>query len=334
MTEHRLFDRYFISVVAVLTDDRDIAGAFVRETAAVLAQHYENYELVLVDNHSTDGTEQVVADLLEREECVRYIRLSNRYDIEVAMCAGLETVIGDIVISIEPQCDPADLIPRFVERTIESGGVVYGIRARYDATLPMYYRVGKRVFHALSKMVFAVSPPRDAGFFMGLSRAALNALLQIKGKTKFLRVFGARLGFGASSLAYDVRLRRDRMRGRTAAESVDYGLAVIFTNSPRPLRVVSWFGLLAALANLVYAGVVVALGVAQGGGAGALFSTSLRTSAMFFLLFLMVSFFIEYVTRSGENTREGPLYHVDVERTSNVMIRNEQAKTNVCDSAQ
>jgi hypothetical protein len=272
--------------------------------------------------------------LLETEECVRYIRLSNRYNIEVAMCAGLETLIGDIVVSIEPQCDPVALIPEFVEQARATGGVVYGIRTGYDATMPLSYRIGKRLFHTVCKL-FAVSPPRDAGFLIGLSRAALNGLLQVPGKTKFLRMFGSRLGFNTANISYRVQLRRPRMRAKRFGEAVDYGLAVIFTNSPRPLRIVGWFGLFAALVNLSYALAIVGLVVVgRSGRGGEAVWGSLQNAAMLFLLFLMASFFIEYVTRTAENTREGPVYHVDLESNSNVMIKNETDKKNVCDTPQ
>lgn len=328
----RIIKDYLISVIAVLDNDSDILGKFVMETINALKDNYENYELVLIDNGSIDKTESLITEILEKVECMRYIKLSRKYDLEVAMSAGLETVIGDIVIILEPQYDPPKLIPSFVKKTISTGGVVYGIRANYDDKMPAHYRVGKEIFHLFCNWFFEFSPPKNAGFFMGLSRAALNAIIKIKGKTKFLRVFGSRIGFNTDKISYKVEPLRKKLRARSLAQSLDYSIAVIFTNSNKYLRIVSLLGFFVAALNLLLAAGVVLIAVFKQSAATKALFAPLQNAVMFFFLFLIIALFIEYAIRNIDNTQEGPVYYIDYEKNSTVMIRNEAQKRNVFES--
>lgn len=324
----KIIKDYFISIIVVLDNDSDILGKFVQNTIDVLKSNYENYELVLIDNNSTDKTEILVSKILENEECIRYIRLSSKYDFEVALSAGLETVIGDIVITLEPQYDPPKLIPFFVKKTISTGGVVYGIRINYNENMPAHYKIGKAIFHLFCRMFLEFSPPENAGFFMGLSRAALNAVIQLKGRTKFFRVFGKKIGFNTDNIRYKIEPIRKKLKARGLMQSINYAIAVIFTNSNRSLRIISLFGLFAAFLNLLLITVVFLIAIFKKNIIEEML-LSLQNALMFFFVFLIITMFIEYVVRNIENTKEGPAYYIDYEKSSTVMIRNAAERRNI-----
>ena len=136
----------FASVVAPLHDDADIVESFVRDVLAVLAQNYENYELVLVDDGSTDATAALVTALLQEERCIRLVRLSRPFGRDVAISAGLDTVIGDFIVVLIPESDPPELIPQFIEQCRRGAGIVYGIRAHRPAEA-LYLTLGTRLFY-------------------------------------------------------------------------------------------------------------------------------------------------------------------------------------------
>tara|TARA_Y100000310_G_scaffold342995_1_gene448646 strand:+ start:10004 stop:11014 length:1011 start_codon:yes stop_codon:yes gene_type:complete len=328
----KIIKDYFISVIAVLDNDFDILGKFVLETINVLKNNYENYELVLIDNGSNDKTESLINKILETEEGIHYIKLSRKYDLEVAMSAGLETAIGDVVIILEPQSDPPKLIPSFVNKTISTGGVVFGIRTNYDNKMPLHYRMGKVIFHLFCNMFFEFSPPKNAGFFMGLSRSALNAIIQIKGRTKFLRVFGSRIGFNTTKISYKVEPMRKKLRARSFVKSLDYSIAVIFTNSNRYLRIVSLLGLFVAALNLLLVAGVILIAFFKQNLVAKVLLVPLQNAVMFFFVFLIIALFVEYVIRNIDNTKERPVYYIDYEKNSTVMIRNESERRNVFES--
>ena len=333
MTDRQNLDRdHFVSVIAVLMDDAQLVEAFVGDVALVLKSRYENYEIILIDNDSEEDTPAVMRGLLSREDCIRYVKLSSRYSMEAALSAGLEIAIGDVVVTMEPECDPAALLPTFVDKTIATGGVVYGIRVNHDAAMAVSYRLGKKIFHVLCKVLFEFSPPRSAGFYMGLSRAAVNAIVQIKGKAKFLRVFGRRIGYRTDSVSYAIVPRR-RLRRRSLARSVDYGLAVIFTNSTRPLRLISLLGVAAAAMNALWFAYLLAAALVRRTAPGPVALLALQIAASGVFLFVIIVFLCEHYIRSVENVTDGPTYYIDHELTSSVMVAGEEQRRNVYEAS-
>lgn len=322
---------YFISVVSVLYNDADILRDFVNETIETLKDNFENYELVLIDNASTDSTSSIIDEILEKVECIRYIKLSKKYQLEVAISAGLDTVIGDVVITMEPQCDPPSLIPVFVEKTIKSGGVTYGIRINYDSKMPFYYGAGKAIYHALCRVLFEFSPPKDAGLYMGFSRSALNAIIQIKDRSKFLRIFGKKIGYASDNLHYRIRLRRGKIRRRAFSDTANYGLQVIFTNSNKALRLISFTGLIAAFLDLIFIVYAVLLSLITRNPIQGISLLSLQIAVLFFFIFIIIAMFVEYFIRNVENTKEGPVYYLEAEKNSNVMVWKQDEKVNIFD---
>ena len=133
----------FVSVIAPLRNDGDIIDAFTDEVAAVLETNYRHFEIVLVDDASSDDTVHRAQSLLERHRNLRVIRLSRNFGQEIAISAGLDSVIGDFVVVMLPDSDPPDLIPNIVEQARQGAGVVFGVR-RNRAGEPWTLRAGAR----------------------------------------------------------------------------------------------------------------------------------------------------------------------------------------------
>uniref|UniRef100_A0A832I6P9 Glycosyltransferase n=1 Tax=Eiseniibacteriota bacterium TaxID=2212470 RepID=A0A832I6P9_UNCEI len=315
----------FASVVAPLYNDADIVEAFVRDVIEVLKRTYENYELVLVDDGSTDDTAARVTALLDRERCIRLVRLSRRFGRDVAISAGLDTVIGDFVVVLVPESDPPELIPEFIERCRRGAGIVYGIRARRPAE-PFYLSVGARLFYWYFNHIIGVDLPRNSTDYRAYSRQSVNAITRIKDRLRYLRTFGAYVGFGGQPLVYEPRPRRARVRGRTPGEALALAINMTVANSTQPLRLVSLAGLaLSALSGLhvlyVLAARLFSAHVAEGWT-----TQQLYVSVMFMFLFVILAVLCEYVGRLLGEVVERPLYFVLEERTSSVLLVDEQRK--------
>ena len=120
----------FISVVVPLRNNATIIKSFVQEVLEVLRLNYANYELVLVDDFSTDTTAEEVEKLLSKFECIRYIRLSRMSGVEIAITAGLDSSIGDFVVAMESELDPPGEIPKMVDLARSKQGIVIGVVER------------------------------------------------------------------------------------------------------------------------------------------------------------------------------------------------------------
>ncbi|KAF0133352.1 MAG: putative glycosyl transferase family 2 [Xanthobacteraceae bacterium] len=152
-------DRPRLSVVAPCFNEEETIGEFHRRVkAAVLAAVAGNFEIVLVDDGSTDRSWQLISELAARDPCVVGVRLRRNYGHQMAVMAGLQAARGDRVLLIDADLqDPPELIGDMMRMMDEGAEVVYGKRAERAgetllkrATAAIFYRV----LRALSSIVF------------------------------------------------------------------------------------------------------------------------------------------------------------------------------------
>ena len=323
---------YFVSVVVPLADDADILEPFVVELLGVLRAGWQNYEVVLVDDNSRDGTREIVGRLLGNHECLRYLRLSKRLGNEVAMLAGLDGVIGDVVVVLQPESDPPALLARFVEAARSSGGVACGVRTTASEQA-WAYRLLRRRFARLAARMLDLELSADATLYMAFTRQALNAVGQIKDKSRALRIFGAVVGFPRQQIAYAPIPRRTPVRKKPVGEGLERGVSLIVTNSTKPLRYVALLGLAASLLNALYLVYVLVIALFKSHVAEGWITQSASVSGMFLFLFLILSVLAEYVGRLLEESRDRPAYFVAEERQSSVLIADATRRNVVNESA-
>jgi len=323
---------YFVSVVVPVADDADILEPFLLDLLGVLRAGWQNYEVVLVDDGSRDGTRERVLGLLGSHECLRYLRLSKRIGNEVAMLAGLDGVIGDVVVVLQPESDPPALLPRFVEAARGNGGVAFGVRTT-PSEQGWAYRVLRRRFVRLAARLLELDLPVEATLYMAFTRQALNAVGQIKDKSRALRIFGAVVGFPRQQIAYAPVPRRTPVRRRSVREGLERGVSLIVTNSTKPLRYVALLGLFASLLNVFYLVYVLLIALLKSHVAEGWVTQSASVSGMFLFLFLILSVLAEYVGRLLEESRDRPSYFIAEERHSSVLIVDATRRNVVNESA-
>jgi polyisoprenyl-phosphate glycosyltransferase len=321
----------FVSVVAPLFNDGAILEAFADEVLSELRAHYSNYELILVDDGSEDDTAERVARLLERQPCIRYIRLSRSFGTENAIASGLDTTIGDFVVVMAPDSDPPTLIPEMVEHARSGIGNVYGVRtSRQDE--PLWLRAGAALFHWLCTRLLDIRFPRNSTHFRALSRKAVNAVTRIKDRYRYLRLLSASVGYSSRAIPYEPLHRHQPPRHRGFVHSVGLAMNIMVSQSTHLLRLVSWLGLGASLVNILYMGYVLAIYLLKSKVAEGWTTLSLQMSGLFFLVFLILSVLSEYVGRLMEESRARPLYHVLDEQNSNVLLADPERRNIATDS--
>jgi glycosyltransferase involved in cell wall biosynthesis len=321
----------FVSVVAPLRNDEDCVDAFVAEVREALETNYENYEILLVDDGSTDTTPARVSDILRHYEHVRLIRLSRTFGDEIAICAGLESAIGDYVVTMIPISDPPDLIPAMVTDLRKHGGGTVGVR-RERPEESFANRVGSRIFYWVCNRILDLNIPANSTQFRAMSRQALNALLQIKEKYRYLKVLSAYIGYQHTAFAYDPIARGGRRRERSLLESIDLTINAMVANSTHLLRTVTLLGLLASVLDLLYMGYILAVAVFKTHVAEGWITLSAQSAGMWFFLFVILTVFGEYLGRILAETQDRPLYYVLDERSSTAAPVKEQRRNIVTES--
>lgn len=309
-----------VSVVAALEDDADYVEAFLSECDRVLREHYRFFEILLVDDGSEDATAEKVAALLAKIGNVRCMRLSRHFGRDVALSAGLESAIGDFVVTLDPRCDPPSRIPDLVTACRQSGGVVHGVATGVPGRGFLRESLGGG-FRKYCKKHLGVTIDRGMGEFRAMSRQAVNALLQVQVQNRYLRVLTSSLGFGQGRLDYEL-VPGAMPRRQPLFSEISTAIDLIAANTRHPLRVLTWVGLIAALLNVAYAGYVVAVYLSKPGVAQGWTTSSLQQSGMFFFAFLILTVLSEYVGTLIAEVRTRPLYFLAGEKTSTVLLED------------
>lgn len=213
----------------------------------------DRWEVVLVDDGSSDSTAKVMRDWSELPG-FRCIELSRNFGKEAALTAGLQAASGQVVVLMDADLQhPPPLVAEMVARWREGADVVYAQRVS-RADEPLFKRAGTRLFYKLLNRFDRVKVPEGAGDFRLMDRRAVDALLALPERNRFMKGLYAWIGFDAVALPYVPPARAHGKTsfstGRLLRLSVD-GLTA-FANWP--LRVVGPVGILLALASFSYGG--------------------------------------------------------------------------------
>jgi dolichol-phosphate mannosyltransferase len=199
-----------VSVVAPMYEEEEIVGPFVARVAAALAD--EQFELIVVDDGSKDGTRAALARAAKEDERVKVVSLSRNFGHQAALTAGLEHARGDVVVMLDGDLqDPPEVIPRLLERWREGSEVVYAVReARQGETL--FKTTTAAWFYKLFGRLASIDLAAQSGDFRLMDRRALDVLLAMPERTRFLRGMSVWVGFTQTAVAF---VREPRTTGET-----------------------------------------------------------------------------------------------------------------------
>ncbi|KXU90974.1 glycosyl transferase [Paraburkholderia monticola] len=320
----------FISIVLVVRNQDERLVAIVEETAACIRDLVSDYELIVVDNASTDTSVKVLKDLTraEGQPNMQVYALTKEVDDDTAAWVGLENALGDFVAVVDPMTDDVHLIPQMLEKSMDGIDMVLATNQQRPKQ-GWAYRAGLKGFNALYRYFNGIHLGNEAPHYRLLSKRVVNFILQHSQPAMTYRHLPVTGGFARANLTYSSPPKISHTRH--LGESFDRGMRLLVSTTRAPMRLVTALSLFGALANLVYSAYVLAIALFKPDVAPGWVSLSLQQSGMFFLLSLVLLVLGEYVLHMSSLTNEGPLYHVAQEFTSARMTRRE--KLNVEDVA-
>jgi glycosyltransferase involved in cell wall biosynthesis len=303
-----------VSVAVVLPRQAPQVDQRIEKTLEVLANAYEFYELLVVDNGSPFVVQAHVLELQRRLPNVRLLRLSRCYSREVAIAAALDHCIGDYVVTMDLLTDPAELIPILVTKAIAGfDAVVADCQGRPKRFLE---RALSAPVYGLTSRILGFSLHPDESYFRVFSRRLVNSIVRIRSRNRYLSCLNGIVGFQQCSVVY----HQDAV-SRTSGRVLKQLLAItdiLVSNSAAPLRLAALLGFVASLANAAYLGYILLVSLIKQHVAEGWITTSLTQTTMFLMVFLILSVLSEYVARILDETKEQPLYFVEFETNSTV----------------
>lgn len=296
-----------MSVVVPLLNEADGVRELYRRTAAALSDL--PFELLVVDDGSTDGTAAALVELAAADPRFKVIALSRNFGHQAALTAGLDAATGDAVVMMDGDLqDPPELIPAMVQAWQGGSDVVYAVRT--DRQGESRFKISTaRHFYRLMSRLSNVPLAEGAGDFRLLDRRALDALLSMRERSRYLRGMTSWVGFTQTAIPY---VRETRHSGRTKyplRKMVRFAFDAIASFSHAPLQAASIIGFTVAL--LAFAAVPVAIGMRIAGQ----FVPGVATVVLAVLLLgglqlMALGVIGEYVARIYDEVKGRPLYVV------------------------
>ena len=308
-----------ISVILPLKQDASILADVVGETSATLASGFTHHEIILVASDSDPASAAAAGALLQSIPHLRLLLLSRDFGREAALIAGLETAIGDFVVTLIPETDPPALIPEMIRQCRLTDGMVIGVDNRGMGG-GAARRLLKRIFHQFMQRIFKAQLVPATTNFSVLSRRMVNALTQLGESSRQLRMLSCTIGYQRSIFPYTLLARSGRGGRKSFPAELNMGVELLTSHTRQPLRWLSWLAWGAGLLNVFLMLGTLLIHLFGWDKGDSLPWLSFQQSAMFFLLFTVLAVLCEYTGRIFDQTRGRPLYFIGDEKTSSVLF--------------
>lgn len=278
-----------------------------RVTAACRESVGGDYELILVNDGSRDGTWNTIATLAAGDPHIVGIDLSRNFGHQAALTAALTMCSGERIFILDADLqDPPELLGPMMAAMDAGADVAYGKR-RKRAGETKRKKVTAKIFYRLLAQLIDFDIPTDAGDFRLMSRRVLDALLSMPEAHRFIRGMVSWIGFTQVPLEYDRQSRYAGETGYTFAKMINFALDAITAFSAKPLRIGLYAGLI--LVGLSWVGILYSViswlfFETQPGWTSLIIAVMFLGGAQIFMLAMIG----EYVSRTFVQTKNRPLY--------------------------
>jgi len=296
-------------VVPVLNEERSI-GLFLERTAPILDETGLTWDVIFVNDGSTDGTLAQIREAKQRYPQIRALDLSRNFGKEIALCAGLDHAHGRAVIPLDVDLqDPPELIPQMVELWRQGFEIVQARRTdrRSDG---WFKRNSAEFFYRLISRLSPLPIPRHVGDFRLLDARVVQTLRRYRERERFMKGIFASVGFKTATVDYTRPQRAIGASRFSPWKLAQLSIEGITSFSVLPLKIWTYIGVLVAFAALAYAGVITARTLFWG------VQVPGYASIVVFMLFLNGLMLIglgvqgEYIARIFSEVKARPLYIV------------------------
>jgi dolichol-phosphate mannosyltransferase len=301
-------DEIIISVaVPVYNELESLPELYKRVTEAMSAES-DPWELILIDDGSTDGSREWIQELAKSDSRVRPVIFARNFGHQIAVTAGLDTCRGQALIIMDADLqDPPEVILELIEKWREGYEVVYAIRAEREGETG-FKKAAAALFYRLINRITDVDIPLDTGDFRLMDRQVIDVLTSMREKHRFPRAMVAWVGFRQTGVPY---MRAARFAGETKypfRKMLRLAINAITGFSYFPLQIATYLGFVSALLSILAIPLVVILRLI---GNETFFGQASTLIAVLFLggvQLISLGILGEYIGRLYDEAKGRPLY--------------------------
>jgi dolichol-phosphate mannosyltransferase len=244
-----------LSIVCPAFEEEEVLPHFHAELCAALASLEGQYEIEIlyIDDGSRDGTLDYVRHLAATDPRIRYLSFSRNFGQQSALTAGMEHAGGDVIITLDSDLQhPPSLIPVLLEQWRKGHDIVLTFRED-DPRLSYFKRLSSRAFNMVMRWLSDTPVSSAASDYRLLSRKAVESLLRLHEKHRFLRGMVNWLGFRTTTVAFHPASRGAGVTKYTLRRMTALAIDAMLSFSKLPLRLSLILGLLCVVLGCTHA---------------------------------------------------------------------------------
>ena len=298
-----------ISIVVPLLNEEGNLRLLYEELISVLKKIGEPYEIIFVDDGSTDSSVSLIHQLALEDRCVKGISLSRNFGHQIALTAGLQHAKGEVVVTLDADLQhPPHVIQELYAKYKEGFDIVNTIR-KETADSGSFKKITSASFYSIINRLSDVHIEPAAADFRLMNRKTVDAFLQLPEKDRFTRGLISWMGFKQTAIPYNAPMRYSGKSKYSIGKMFRFAADGITSFSAKPLRISFYLGMIISLIGLVYSIYAIIqyfLGNTQPGW------TSILVSILIIGGIQLISIGIigEYLARVFNESKNRPLYLV------------------------
>ena len=296
-----------LSVVAPMLNEEELAEAFYSRVCGALGDL--PFELIVVDDGSSDSTPEILERLASNDPRLRVVTLSRPFGHQTALTAGLDHATGDAVVMIDADLqDPPEVIPELLDRWRTGTDVVYAVRNTREGESTFKLVTAKWFYRLISK-VSSIELQQNSGDFRLMDRRALQALLAMRERNRYLRGMTVWIGFTQTAVPYKRDARYAGETKYTLKKMIKFALDAVSSFSHVPLQFATVLGFVISTVAFALVPVIILLRIVGSylPGFGSLTIAILLLGGVQLITLGILG---EYVGRIYDEVKGRPLYFV------------------------
>lgn len=303
----------FLSIVCVIHNKENECKEIINNISKVITNLTDDYEIIIVDNSSKDKTIKILEELTRGNDAVKNLQvftLTNKVDKNIASWAGVENSLGDYVITLDPDIDDINFIPKILEKTIPDIDVSF-----INNSFKLKHNFFDNSLILLNKFFLRFIPKTKINFkgseFRMISRKVINFIFNYPKPYIVFSNLASITGFKKLQIEYDYEFKP--IKENKTILNINNSVIDIIKRNHFPIRLASMLMLLSSFLNLVYVFYIALVYIFKSNIEEGWTTLSLQLSGMFFLISIVLFIICEYLYNLNNSTNDGPLFHIGQE---------------------
>lgn len=296
-----------LSIIVPCYNEEGNLDKLINELTIVLKPYSFSYEIICIDDGSSDNTFTILQKIAKENERVFGFSLSRNFGHQIALLAGLDESKGDVIITMDADLQhPPAIIPKLIEKHIEGFDIVNTIRV-YDKSTTIFKKQSSKWFYSFINKISDIKIEPQSSDFRLMNRETVDAFLALKERNRFTRGLIKWIGYNQTAIEYQAQKRFSGTSAYSYKKMISLAVDGVTSMSAKPLRVSLYVGFILFLSGIVYSIIAISnyfKGVNVEGWTSILISILVIGG----IQLLILSIVGEYVSKIFYESKDRPLY--------------------------